>query len=175
MHKSLTMFIAALSLFFSFQVSAGLEIASYKIAEPSLTIDIPKNFTPLNERLLKLKYPSENRPTLVLSDESSKVNIGVSLKNMKLPPEKLTEYKDLIMQFMPNYHPSAEKVTLSDGREAWIIRFVSKAVDSDIQNNLLITTYDNKVLYITFNCTDDLWPKYREMSTTSLLSVKFNN
>lgn len=168
------LFSITLSLFFSFQAVAQVAMENQKIPEQGISIDIPKGFTPMDEAMKKIKYPSENRPTVVFTDERGKVNVALSAGMAPLKAEQLDTYKDLMLQAMRNYQPTAESVTVDGNRKAWLLSFVSKAVDTDIHNAMLIISFKDKLVIAAFNATKDQWDTYRDSVKPSLLSIKFN-
>ncbi|GKX57355.1 hypothetical protein SOASR030_34670 [Leminorella grimontii] len=168
------LFSISLSLFFSFQAAAQVEMENQKIPSQGISINVPKGFTPMDEAMKKVKYPSENRPAVVFTDERGKVNVALSAGKAPLKAEQLNTYKDYMLQAMRNYHPAAESVTIDGNRKAWLIHFTSKAIDTDIHNAMLVTSYKDKMVLVAFNCTADLWSTYKSSVKASLLSIKFD-
>lgn len=58
---------------FSFQASAQVDMVRQQLPEQGISIDIPKGFTPMDEMMKKMKYPSENRPNVIFTDEKERL------------------------------------------------------------------------------------------------------
>ncbi|SQI44422.1 Uncharacterised protein [Leminorella richardii] len=166
-------FGAACGMLFSFQASAQVDMVRQQLPEQGISIDIPKGFTPMDEMMKKMKYPSENRPNVIFTDEKGKVNVAINAGMAPLRAEQLDVYKDFMLKAMSNYQPTAEEVTLDGGKKAWLISFVSKAVDTDIHNTMLVTSVKDKAVIAAFNATKDQWDIYKDSVKPSLLSIKF--
>ncbi|KJG82464.1 hypothetical protein RN24_20945, partial [Yersinia pestis subsp. microtus bv. Ulegeica] len=50
----------------------------------------------------------------------------------------------------------------------------SKAIDTDIHNVMLITSFMDRGVIIAFNSTEELWNTYSDSAKASLLSITFD-
>ncbi|WP_228350950.1 MULTISPECIES: hypothetical protein [Limnobaculum] len=161
-----------LSISLSFAANASIEMTSVEPIKEHITIDVPKGFTLMSDNMLKRKYPSENRPKIVYTNESGTVNIAVNHTQMPLDDSKLDGLKDFMLESMKNYQPQAKEVMV-DNKKAYILDFISHATDTDIHNLMLITPYKGTVLFVTFNTTKEEEATYLEAGKSSLMSIKF--
>ena len=53
---------------------ADMKMERKNIPELKLSIEIPQAFTPMPDDMAKIKYPSENRPQVIYSDERGKAS-----------------------------------------------------------------------------------------------------
>jgi len=58
---------------------ATIDLKTKSLLNDKVELRIPAEFDIMSEELLKMKYPSERRPTLVYSNESSEINIALNL------------------------------------------------------------------------------------------------
>lgn len=164
---------ASLVMMVTVSAQADMKMERKNIPELKLSIEIPQAFTPMPDDMAKIKYPSENRPQVIYSDERGKASLGVSNGRHALPADKLDVAKDATLKMLSNYKPQAESVTV-DGHKAWLITFRSQAADTDILNMLLVTSENDKAVQAAFNMTKDLVGQYQEAARASLLSIKFD-
>ena len=52
---------------------------------------VPTTFQPMPEEILKLKYPSERRPTFVLSNERASVSLALNHTQNRVPQAELAD------------------------------------------------------------------------------------
>ncbi|XDD54799.1 hypothetical protein AB3N62_03075 [Leptospira sp. WS4.C2] len=63
-----------------------------------------------------------------------------------------------------------EIVTINDKK--WItLEFKSQAIDTKINNMMLVSNYNGKMLIFNFNSTEDEFKKYEKMFQTSMNSI----
>ncbi|MDC9616272.1 hypothetical protein PSI19_20970 [Xenorhabdus khoisanae] len=160
-------------LFLPFKTLAKISLERQQIPKHSLSIKIPKGFTLMDEKYKKLKYPStQDNEKVIFTDERGKVNIIISFGTVSMLPEQLDLFTNSLVKLMPNYQPSVKKVTV-DGMDARIIDFISSAMDTDIHNKMLTTSFKDKAVIVSFNATIDEWEQYKNVSKDILLSLKF--
>ncbi|MHA3389085.1 hypothetical protein, partial [Yersinia pseudotuberculosis] len=103
-------------------------------------------------------------------------NLPVSVVGVKI--SKTGNYTILftvsLLHAMRNYQPAAESVIVDKGQKAWLLNFTSKAIDTDIHNVMLITSFMDRGVIIAFNSTEELWNTYSDSAKASLLSITFD-
>nr|WP_255430631.1 hypothetical protein [Xenorhabdus sp. TS4] len=157
-----------------FKTLAKVSLERQQVPKHALSIKIPKGFTLMDEKSKRLKYPSmrDSNEKVIFTDERGKVNIIISAETVSMLPEQLDMFTDSLVKMMPNYQPLLQKVTV-DGKDARIIDFISSAMDTDIHNKMLTTSFNGKAVIVSFNTTVDEWEQYKDVSTDILLSLKF--
>ena len=66
------------------------------VLDGKLSLLTPQEFAPMDEELLRLKYPSERRPKLVLSNERGTVNIAINHTQDRMRQGQLAEAHQLL-------------------------------------------------------------------------------
>jgi hypothetical protein len=158
----------------AFAVSVELELKS--LLNDRVELKIPKNFEIMSEELVKLKYPSERRPTLVFSNESGGINVALNLTQNEATQQMIPAYKDNFVQTFQNLYPSAEwkdsGVKIINGRDVGYLELVTPAIDTEIYNLIFFTDLDGKLLLCTFNCTKKDMKKWRAVAKEIMNSLK---
>jgi hypothetical protein len=140
-----------------------------------LSVDLPKGFDLMSKEMLASKYPANNRPTLVYTNENGSVNFGFNHTQNKLPKNRLKDYLPAFVKQFGGIYPSIEwfdkKVKKLDNRDFIVLEFITPAIDSKIYNLMHITVLDGKMLMCTFNCTESQKAEWETKAKESLNSI----
>jgi hypothetical protein len=146
------------------------------ILNNKLNILLPKDFVLMNNKMLEVKYPiAERRPTEVYTDDSGAINIAISLTNNQVSLEQLPDVeKALKKQFArtSNITLNSSKITSVNGRKYVILNFYSQAIDARIYNLMYVTSLNDKMLLISFNCKTDYLPQWHSIGQKIIGSIK---
>lgn len=142
----------------------GVELVTAALLNGKLDLSLPKDFRLMGEEMLRLKYPSERRPTSVYTNTDGSVNIAVNHTQNSLKSDQLAEFHEDMEQMMKNLYPSAEwfrsELTTINGREFFVLEFRTPAIDTQIHNVMLVTSLDERMLLVSCNATvevEDVW------------------
>lgn len=137
---------------------------------------IPKTFTLMSEEMLRAKYPSERRPTLVYTNERGSVNIALNYTKNRMPANELAPFHKSMEGSFKKLYPSAEwfrsEVRKINGREFFVMELRTPAVDTEIRNIMLGTSLDDRLLLISFNVTKELEKEWLPTADRIIGSVK---
>jgi len=119
---------------------------------------VPEPFKELEEEILKFKYPSASRPTLVYSDDEAKTNVAFNFtQNKASQPEMEAVRKSMEASFRKSF-PTATwlgtGVKVVNGRNVGFVEIVTPAMDQKIYNLLFFSDVEGKLLMGTFNCLE---------------------
>lgn len=139
----------------AFTISIELEIKS--LLNDRVELKIPKGFEIMSEEVMKMKYPSENRPTLIYTNETGGINVAINLTQNQASQQMIPAYKDNFLKTFKNVYPSAEwkdsGVKTVNGKQLGYLELITPAIDTEIYNLIFFTELDGKLLLCTFNCT----------------------
>ena len=134
------------------------ELEKKQILNGKIEILLPKEFEVMSEDMMKLKYPSERRPTLVYTDKTGGINVAFNHSANKASQRQIDAFKDNLFSTFKNLYPSAEwkgtGVKEINGRKVGYLELVTPAIDTKIYNLIFFTDLDGKLLLCTFNCVD---------------------
>jgi len=119
---------------------------------------IPSTFTVMEEDMLKLKYPMQNRPALVYTNEAGSINVAFSLTTSKAEEKDVPEIKETFVKVFKSMYKSAEwlgdgLVTIN-GKSVGFMELITPAVDTRIYNRIFFAECDGRILLCTFNCKE---------------------
>jgi hypothetical protein len=148
-----------------------INLETKSLLNNKVELKIPKEFDIMPEELMKIKYPSERRPTIVYSNESGGINVALNLTQNKASQDMISTYKDNIITSFKNVYPSAEwkdsGVKTINGKQVGYLELITPAIDTEIYNLMFFTDLDGKLLLCTFNCTkksiDEWTPTAKEI------------
>lgn len=147
--------IITLSLATAFIISIDLEKKS--LLKDKVQLLIPSDFEIMSKKMMKLKYPNENRPTLIYTNETGGINVALNLTTNPANQEVIPAIQKSFEKTFKNLYPSAEWLNMGEkeinGRQVGFLELVSPAIDTEIYNLIFYTDLDGSLLLCTFNCT----------------------
>ncbi|UJF32212.1 hypothetical protein [Paenibacillus hexagrammi] len=132
----------------------------------------------MSPEVAKLKYPSNRRPNLILTDESTSVNLAFNYSETLLDDEDVEDFTKAMGQMLKRSQPAAqwlkEEVVEIHGKPVGYSSFVIPVVDSELYQLIFYVSLEGKALLCTFNCLKDQmkgWERTAEGMMFSLQSI----
>lgn len=127
-----------------------------KLFQEQVAIMLPELFVNMPLELAKIKYPSEQRPQIILTNADTRVNFCFNLFTVKITsddiPDAVRQFKMLMSRMNPAYvfyHTETKKTeNLTIG---WY-DFKSYCIDDNLYNLVFITVIHEKLFHGMFNC-----------------------
>lgn len=117
---------------------------------------VPKDFKALDTETIHQKYTGEV-PDVVFSNEETTINLAISMTENKMSDDEIKQYKDYMENLLKDHVEILEaKDETVEGHKVGKIKLISNATDTKIYNNMLFFSYQEKLVIITFNCTEEL-------------------
>lgn len=139
-------------------------------------IKIPGDFAVMPADMIKLKYPSANRPDLVYTNGGYSVNIGFKHTASRASQDQLDEYLDVLVKSLQTAHPEGRflgsGLELVHGRRVGYLEIITAALDTEIYNLMFFTDVEGRLLLGTFNCTANRLPEWQAAALEIVLSLK---
>lgn len=138
--------------------ASGIELEKKSLLNNQIELKIPKGFTLMSEKILKVKYPMERRPTLVYTDQTGGINVALNLTENQVNQALMSSYTDNFVQSFKQVYASAKwkgsGVKTINGRQVGYLELVTPALDTNIYNLMVFTDLHGKLLICSFNCTE---------------------
>jgi len=164
MQRSALVIAVGLLALAAVSATATPNLAKRALLDGKLSLLVPASFKHMSEEMLRVKYPSERRPTTVLTNPEGTVNVAVNHTQNSLRPAQLSEAHAAMDQMFRNMYPSAKwnqsEVVTINGRQFFVLDLRTPAIDTEIRNIMGGTSLDGRFLIITFNCTRELEPEW---------------
>lgn len=155
----------------------SLELKS--LLSDKVEILLPKDFEIMSEEMMKTKYPSERRPTLVYTNKEGSINIAFNHLKDKASQQQLPQFKKTFEDTFKNLYPSAtwysNEIRKINGRDVGILELITPAVDTEVYNLIAYTPLERNLLLVTFNCTKEQLNTWKSTGQTIIASLKIKS
>lgn len=126
-------------------------------------LSVPAAFERMTDEMRAVKYPTNNPPQDVYTDEDGTVNVAASMKPMQAPPkigDMVAAKSDAIgkVRKVSNWHDKGTRTI--NGREFGFLEFTVGALDTDVYNYIYFTFDGGQLIMFTVNSTTgklDAW------------------
>lgn len=158
--------------------AAAAESERIYLAERQISFVLPDGFTAMSSDEINLKFPGSMPPQFAYGNERRNVSIGVSLSDIDLAPEQLPEVRQFLESFLEESVPGFDWVARdyeNIGGNRWIkLEFISQALDTQVHNDLYITSFKGKLLGFNFNSVLDMEKVLRPQLNASRSSISLD-
>ena len=153
-------------------VSGENIVTEYKnIPEENFFIKIPTTFTELDDDIIADNYYG-NLPQVVYSNDDVTINVLINMTDDEMNNEQIKDYFDEMLTILAdNSRIIYSDYYEVDNHNVGNIKYMSNSVDSKIYNNTIYFSYNNKLVLVSFNCTEQLqdeWQKVGDFIIESL-------
>lgn len=158
-----------------FTTNGGNTIKMSKEEFAGFSIYIPAEFGIMNDEYLKVKYPSENRPTIAYTNDDASINIVLNLDDHELANADVEKYVKVLEDTLNNFVEELElKFSVLNGHKIGELEFISSAVDTKIYNHMIVFSLNGKLRLISFNCIEEYKDEWQDVSDYIVKSLKIN-
>ncbi|MBD8498800.1 hypothetical protein [Paenibacillus arenosi] len=129
------------------------------ILDGKATIRLPREFDIMEAKLASRKYPTDNRPELIYSNEAGTINLTFKCTEHDLNRMTLPDFKVGVIDIFKRSQPMARWI--EDGikeineRSIGYFSFIVPGLDTSMFNHMFFTYFDKKALLCTFNCMEE--------------------
>lgn len=165
---------------FEGQVKIGGQTYEFKerpFYDSRVLLHVPEDFKEMPRQQRELKYPSAQRPEIILTDEATgSINIMLNRIDSPLGEEQVKELKDGMMSILKKVNPSniffTDGVEIINDKNIGYFEFKSSALDSFIYNLMFFFELDGKTVMGTFCCKYEDYGDWREIAFQMMKSVR---
>ena len=124
--------------------------------EDKIKMMVPDFFTEMEQELAKIKYPSEQRPEMILTDDTTSINLMFSYMEDEMTNEEAEEVRDQMIGMMtrlnPGVKPQGTGVEVVANKNVAYVEFSNPVMDGKLYNLLYFLELEGRTLMISFNC-----------------------
>ncbi|WP_010323146.1 hypothetical protein [Marinobacterium stanieri] len=147
-----------------------------QVADTGITFEAPDDFGPLSQEILDFKWPQSRAPRWVVGNETGSTTIAYDLKPHDIsgaPMEALMgDFAATFERVVPGVEWKKQEVIHLSGRDWIYFEVTSNAIDTDIYNIMLVTSYGKEMLLFNFNSTKEDFPQYEKALRNSVNTIK---
>lgn len=153
-----------------------IKFTEYRLFDSRMCILLPDHFSDMDSENARKKYPSEQRPQIIKTNQSGTVNFTFSLIEEEVRPEQLNGLRDGFHKAIKRLQPAdifldQGEVPAYDRFCSWM-DFRSYALDNDIYNLMFLCIIGGQLLLGMFNCPLREWMDWKEVLTQIMMSLK---
>ena len=156
----------------SFTVSAK----EINIANTGVSFVSPDEFKPIPQTIIDYKWPQKNAPKWVVGNETASTTIAYDLKSSDISAVSLSDLMSYFKKTFERVVPGLEwkkREIIDLSNKKWLyLEMTSNAVDTDIYNIMLLTSYGKKMLIFNFNSTKEDFTKYESKLRKSIQTIQ---
>ncbi|TGK51141.1 hypothetical protein [Leptospira kanakyensis] len=164
--------ITATLLIFTIQLSAK----THTLDDGKISFEANDEFQAFSQEIIDKKYPSKRAPKFVIGTKSTKTSIGFDIKNNIIDEANLDDFRKGMSESFDKIIPGIvwiknELININN-KKFILFNFKSNAIDTQINNTMLITNYNGNMLIFNFNSTIDEYPNYKNEFNNIINSIK---
>jgi hypothetical protein len=136
----------------------------------------PAGFRPMTQEQIDKKFPPGNAPKHVFANERQSVSVGITFSPAKVSPDQLPEIKAAFEQMLPKMVPGLkwqnQELVEINGTKWARFKFISRAIDTNIQNDMYVTSFRGRALIFGFNSIVSQYDEVQASFAESRNSIK---
>ena len=137
-------------------------------------VKIPNEFVSLTSDEINQKYTGDV-PDFVFANEDNNINIVISLTENNMANNQIIAYKKYIENtFANNFEILSTDYYQVDNYNVGKIEIMSNLDESNVYNNMMYFSYNDKLVIVTFNCSADIKDEWQSVGKFVLDSLFFN-
>jgi hypothetical protein len=154
----------------------SISLQEKRFLDGKLILLIPISFAPMGEEMLKRKYPSKRRPTLVYTNLKGSVNVAINHTRNAVRPEQIPELHTAMESMFKRLYPSAtwfrSELLELGGRDFFLLDLRTVAIDTEVRNLMIGTSVEGRLLMVTFNAIRALEDRWLSAGNRIIRSVR---
>lgn len=146
------------------------------LAKETITMMLPKDFVPMSPEIARMKYPSEQRPETILTDETGTVNLMFQYMEGEENNATIESFRNQIFGMMKRVNPGIKEkeigVVEAGEKQIAYVEFSSPAIDGKLYNLMFYLAVKGQPLMGSFNCQTKEMKYWREAALEMMQSIE---
>ncbi|WP_067048861.1 hypothetical protein [Moritella sp. JT01] len=148
------------------------------VSNTDISFVSPYEFRPLSQDIIDTKWPQKRAPKWVLGNASASTTITYDLKPNDISaahlPVIMDSFKEIFDRMIPGVEWKKKEIIELSGKKWVYLEMFSNAIDTEIHNIMLITSYGKEMLIFNFNSAKGEFPKYEDKLRASIQSIQLS-
>lgn len=154
-----------------------LDIVEKEPLDGAITMLMPAEFEIMEEALAEVKYPGEDKPDYIYTNEDTTVNLTFTLDDSgQLANEEVEEVKNVLAKQMQRLHPGSkieDSQTIEAGeKNIGYFSFDIPLIDGNLYNVMFFMELGGQLLMGTFNCSIYQKKQWKPIIRQMLLTIR---
>lgn len=137
-------------------------------------IKIPSEFKIMSEKIVNVKYPNGNAPSLVYTNDKTTINVALVMNDVAMKNSQIEEYVKTMESTYKNY---SKDVKLNfwerNNHKIGEMKFTTQGSDTEIYNHIITFSVNDKLRLVNFNCTKEQMSEWQKVSKFIMDSIMF--
>ena len=155
-----------------------LELEERALVDEKITMCLPKDFQLMKPELVDIKYPGEDQPEFVYTNEKTTVNMTFSLEKEHISNEAIESLRDALAEQMQQLYPDspiADQEIIEAGRKrVACFSFEVPLLDEPAYNVMFFMALTEGLLIGSFNCSVYDKKEWRPIVKQLLTTIREN-
>lgn len=126
------------------------------LADNKITMMVPDNFSPMNPESARVKYPSEQRPETILTDDTGTVNLMFQFMEGEESDATIENLRNQVFGMMKRVNPGIKEQEIGTadifGKKVAFVEFSNPVLDGKLYNLMFYLSVGGRPLMGSFNC-----------------------
>lgn len=146
------------------------------LAKETITMMLPKNFVILSPDIAKKKYPSEQRPETIFTDETGTINLMFQYMEGEESNATIENFRNQIFGMMKRVNPGIKEQEIGavdvSGKRIAYVEFSNPAMDGKLYNLMFYLAVKGQPLMGSFNCRTKEMKYWRKVAFEMMQSIE---
>lgn len=146
------------------------------LAKETITMMLPKDFVPMSPEIARMKYPSQQRPETILTDETGTVNLMFQYMEGEENDATIESFRNQIFGMMKRVNPGIKEKEIGSvdaaGKQIAYVEFSSPAIDGKLYNLMFYLAVKGQPLMGSFNCQTKEMKYWRSAAFEMMQSIE---
>jgi len=144
--------------------------------DEQLSMMIPTTFTNMPLEMAKIKYPSQQRPEIILTDDTTAINLMMTHMSEAMKNEESEAVRDQIMGMMQRLNPGIKTwesgVEVVSDKNVAYVAFSNPVMDGKLYNLMYFLELNGRTLMVSFNCKATEMKYWKKAAFEMMQSMK---
>lgn len=146
------------------------------LAKETITMMLPKDFVPMSSDIARKKYPSEQRPETILTDETGTINLMFQYMEGEESNTTIESFRNQIFGMMKRVNPGIKEremgVVDAAGKQIAYVEFSNPVMDGKLYNLMFYMSVKGRPLMGSFNCRTKEMKYWRTVAFEMMQSIE---
>lgn len=151
------------------------EFEQQSFYEDQLSLYLPNDFQEMEQQIRSIKYPYEQRPEVIKTNEDGSINFTFKKINQPMQDdlvEKLiTGMKTMLQKSNPSHVFYESGIEDINGKPIGYFEFKNMVIDGALFNIMYFLEFEGEILMGTFCCRYDDYPDWRDIAYQSIRTL----
>ena len=152
-----------------------IEFEDFIMVDNKVAMMIPSDFEEMDEEYAKMKYPSEQRPKTILTDDTKTINVLFNWINEEISNDETESFRDSMIDMFNRINPGIEVqstgMKVVEGKNVAYMELVHPVLDGNLYNLMFFLELEGRILMGIFNCLKESMEEWKGPALEMMQSV----